>query len=273
MRNEESIDLSVVIPAFNESVRLRDSLPEIGRYFAEQPYETELVLVDDGSADPTFETICELATASPVRVTVARYAPNHGKGHALKAGFELTRGRRILFCDADLSTPIEETERLLDILDRGTPVVIGSRKMKGASIEVRQPWLRESMGKVFTMLARRLAADVSDTTCGFKAFDGDVGRDLFSRVRIGDWSFDAEVLLLARLGGHRIHEVPVRWHDERDSKVRLVRDAMQSLLGLARIRTNVMRGRYRTAVPVQVPLEVRRFEPEDASVKSRQAYS
>jgi dolichyl-phosphate beta-glucosyltransferase len=273
MRSEASIDLSVVIPAFNESERLHVSLPAIGRYFAEQPFETEIVVVDDGSADRTFEAICDLAALLPVPVTAARYAPNHGKGHALKAGFELTRGRRILFCDADLSTPIDETERLLAVLDERTPVVIGSRKMAGASIEVHQPWIRESMGKVFTALARRLAADVSDTTCGFKAFDGDVGRDLFGRVRIGDWSFDAELLLLARLGGHRIHEVPVRWRDERDTKVRLFRDALQSLLGLMRIRLNVLRGSYRTAVPVRVPLEVRRFEPEDASVKSRQAYS
>jgi dolichyl-phosphate beta-glucosyltransferase len=273
MRNEESIDLSVVIPAFNESERLPLSLPAVARYFAEQPYATEIVLVDDGSPDATFATICDLASHLPLPVTAARYAPNQGKGHALKAGFELTRGRRVLFCDADLSTPIEETERLLAILDGGTPVVIGSRKMKGASIEVHQPWLRESMGKVFTALARRLAADVSDTTCGFKAFDGDVGRDLFGRGRIWDWSFDAEILLLARIGGHRIHEVPVRWHDERDTKVRLFRDAVQSLLGLMRIRLNLMQGRYRTAAPLRVPLEVRRFEPEDASVRSRQAYS
>lgn len=273
MRNEELIDLSVVIPAFNESERLPLSLPVIARYFAEQPYETELVLVDDGSADRTFDTICDLAAMLPIPATVVRYAPNQGKGHALKVGFEQTRGRAILFCDADLSTPIDETERLLAVVDAGTPVVIGSRKMKGASIEVHQPWLRESMGKVFTLLARRLAADVSDTTCGFKLFDGDVGRDLFRRVRIGDWSFDAEVLLLARVGGHRIHEVPVRWRDERDTKVRLLSAAMQSLLGLMRIRLNLLRGRYRSAAPVRVPLEVRRFEPEDASVTSRQAYS
>ena len=277
MRNEASalspVDLSVVIPAFNESERLPRSLPEILRYFAEQPYDAEIVLVDDGSADGTFDAICELAALAPIPVTAARYAPNQGKGHALKAGFELSRGRRVLFCDADLSTPVEETERLLAVLEQGTPVVIGSRKMPGASIEVHQPWLRESMGKVFTALARRLAADVSDTTCGFKLFDGEVGRDLFARVRVFDWSFDAEVLLLARLGGHRIHEVPVRWHDERDTKVRLFRDAVQALLGLIRIRLNALRGRYRGAAPTRVPLEVRRFEPEDATVKSRQAYS
>jgi len=270
---DETIDLSLVIPAFDESRRLQTSLPKMARYLADQPYTGEIVVVDDGSRDATFDTVCELAALLAVPLTAARYAPNRGKGHALKTGFELARGRRILFCDADLSTPIEETERLLAALDDGARVVIGSRKMAGASIEVHQPWLRRSMGKIFTALARRLAADVTDATCGFKAFRGDVGRDLFARARIDDWSFDAELLLLARLAGHRIHEVPVRWHDEADTKVRLLRDALRSLFGLLRIRWNLLRGTYRSMQPVDARLEIRRFEPSGAAESSQQACS
>ena len=139
MHCDKKIELSVVIPAFNESERLRTSLPQIGRHLAAQSYSAEIVVVDDGSGDGTFATVCELAERLCVPLTAASYASNRGKGHALKTGFQLARGRRILFCDADLSTPIEETERFLALLDGGAAVVIGSRKMKGAAIEVHQP--------------------------------------------------------------------------------------------------------------------------------------
>lgn len=270
---EDTFDLSLVIPCFNEALRLQSSLVEVGHYLAAQPYASEIVLVDDGSSDRSFEVACELAAELPVPITVARYAPNRGKGHALKVAFELTCGGRILFCDADLSTPIEETARFMAALDDGAALAIGSRRMPGAQVDVHQPWLRERMGKVFTALARRLAADVSDTTCGFKAFQGDVGRALFELMRIDDWSFDAELLLLARLAGHRIYEVPVRWHDEADTKVKLLRAALESLFGLLRIRWNLLRGVYRSVERVGVRPEIRRFEPRRERERSRQASS
>jgi dolichyl-phosphate beta-glucosyltransferase len=236
--------LSVVIPAFNESGRIGAPLLAVRDYLQAQPYRSEVVVVDDGSTDTTFDLVCEAARGSTLPVRAFRYQPNAGKGYAIKFGVAHARGRHVLFTDADLSTPIEETSRLLAALEAGADVAIGSRKMAGADIVVHQPWLRERMGKVFTWLARQLIADVSDVTCGFKAFRGAAARDIFSRVRVYDWSFDAEVLLLATRFGYRITEVPVRWADCAGTKVRLGRDVLRSLQGLARIRLNAARGAY-----------------------------
>lgn len=265
----QTTSLSVVLPAFEEAQRIRSSLREIGEYLAGQSYTSEVVVVDDGSGDATFDTVSTMAESFPVPMTVARYEPNRGKGHALKVAFAMTRGDRILFSDADLSTPIDETAALLAALDEpGISIAIGSRKMAGANIEVHQPYWRESMGKIFTRLAQMLVPGISDTTCGFKAFDGDVGRDLFARARIDDWSFDAEILFLALLGEHAVREVPVRWHDEAGTKVRVLRDAASALRGLARIRWNATRGVYDAVQPIEVDVDTRRYgypsETDDA---------
>ncbi len=120
-------------------------------------------------------------------------------------------------------------------MEAGCDIAIGSRKMAGAKVNVHQPWYRELMGKVFTRLVRTFLADVSDATCGFKMFRGELGRDLFSYLRIDDWAFDAELLFLAERRGHSIQEVPVRWEDQSGTKVHLLRDAWSSMLGLIRI--------------------------------------
>jgi len=244
----------MVVPAFNEAQRIREPLRVMAEFLDSHFESSELVVVDDGSADETAEIVRVLAAELPVPVRVIRYAENRGKGFALKTGFANARGENVLFSDADLSTPMDEALRLLAALDE-TPIAIGSRKMAGARIEVHQPWLRENMGKVFTWLVRVLVADVSDVTCGFKAFRGDVGREIFSRVRIDDWSFDAEILYLARFLGHRIQEIPVRWHDEAGTKVDLRRDVWRSLVGLATIRLNALRGVYRSPREIDAPLE------------------
>jgi hypothetical protein len=156
------------------------------------------------------------------------------------------RGDLVLMTDADLSTPIEELERLLARLRDGAQVAIGSRKMPGASIEVHQPFLREAMGRIFTWLTSRLVVDVSDVTCGFKLFTRRAATAIFSRTTLDDWSFDAEVLFLARRLGLGIVEVPVAWRDVPGTKVHRGRDAVRSALGLARIVLNRARGRYDT---------------------------
>jgi len=250
------IDLSVVIPVFNESRRLGPPLREMARYLAEQSFSAELIVVDDGSRDGTFDLVCALAPELPIPLRALRYAENRGKGHAIKVGFDAARGDRILFSDVDLSTPIESAADLLASLDAGADIVVGSRKMSGAMILVRQPRLRETLGRVFTALVRWGIANVSDATCGFKAFRAEVGRDIFSRVRIDDWSFDAEVLFLADLLGYGVVEVPVRWRDEAGTKVDLRRDVVNSLVGLARIRLNALRGRYAMRKPVDVEVSV-----------------
>jgi len=239
--------LSVVIPAYNEAGRIREPLASVHAYLRAQPYESEVVVVDDGSEDATFDVVRNATRGWDVPVRAFRYRPNVGKGYAIKFGVARARGDRILFTDADLSTPIEQTGAFLARLDAGADIVIGSRKTPWAEIVVHQPWYREQLGKAYTRLVRRVIADVSDVTCGFKAFRAAAAKDIFARVRLYDWSFDAEVLLLVRQLAYRLDEVAVRWEDRAGSRVRLVRDVARSLWGIVRIRANALRGVYRTS--------------------------
>jgi dolichyl-phosphate beta-glucosyltransferase len=253
--------LSVIVPAYNEAARIPATLRGIAVHFADAPFPVELLVVDDGSRDDTSEVVRSIAPKLGVPVTLLRYAPNRGKGFALKVGFAASRGERILFSDADLSTPIEEADRFLAAL-AGADIAIGSRKHARACIEVHQSRLRETLGKGFTWLVRRFAADVSDATCGFKAYRGDAGRDLYARMRVFDWSFDAEMLLVGTRLGLRLVEVPVRWRDQAGSKVDLRRDVLRSLHGLLRIYTNALRGRYEVRHPIDAVVTAEGFTPQ-----------
>lgn len=252
---EERPHLSVVVPAYNEVRRLEQALRAIASHLALQPYRAELIVVDDGSRDGTFDLIQRIGCELAVPVRALRYARNRGKGHALKVGFEYAKGDRILFTDADLATPIEQLDDLNRALDQGCDIAIGSRKKPGAEIRVHQPWYRENMGKVFTWIVQGLLANVSDATCGFKMFRGDVGRSLFARLRVDDWAFDAELLFLAKRGGYEIGEVAVRWEDQSGTKVRLLRDAWSSGTGLLKIMRNARSGTYDTPNATAEPLE------------------
>lgn len=237
--------LSVVIPMYNETRRIRSSLPRIKEYFDSQQYSYEFVIVDDGSTDGTAVLARQLLSDTEM-ARVIEEKPNRGKGHVVKVGMLAARGETVLFCDADLSTPPAEIEKVWPWVEAGYDVVIGSRKMPGASVERHQPAWRENLGKIFTWLTGLIATrGISDVTCGFKCFSRDAAWELFSRSVIDDWSFDAEVLFIAQQRGYKIKEVPVRWHDEPGTKVRIVRDATRALLGLFRIRLNAARGIYR----------------------------
>jgi len=158
------------------------------------------------------------------------------------------------FSDADLSTQIEKTEAFLLSLDLGFDVATGTRKHARARITLHQPRHREAMRRVFTWLVRQLLTDVPDATCGFKAFHGPAGKDLFSRVRIRDWGFEAELLRLVTRLGYRLTELPVRWQDRAGTKVRLLRDALHSALALARISAGAALGVYEHPAPSGVRL-------------------
>ena len=261
---QEHPHLSVVIPAYNEAHRLEAPLHAISAHLAARPRAAELVVVDDGSTDDTFERVRGLAAGLEVPVRVFRYESNRGKGHALKVGFAHARGERILFTDADLATPIHHLDAFEEALDQGYDLAIGSRKKPGPEIGVRQPWYREGMGKVFTWLVRRTLADVSDATCGFKIFRAEVGRSLFRDLRIDDWAFDAELLFLATRRGHTLQEIPVTWEDQSGTKVRLLRDAWSSGLGLLKILSNQRRGLYDSPRPASVSLQSWPGESNDA---------
>jgi len=236
--------LSIIVPAFNEERRIGYCVGRLAEYFRKRRKRFEIIIVNDGSTDDTVGA----ARAAARRVREARlvsYPVNRGKGHALRRGIAVSRGARVLFLDVDLSTRPEEWPKLEARLARGAALAIGSRKMAGADLVQRQPWWRESMGKVFTWLVRRLLVRVSDVTCGFKAFQGKAARTLFAAQRIDGWSYDAEILFIAERWGLRIDEVPVVWKDNPNSKVRVVRAAFGALAGIARIRWNHAMGTYR----------------------------
>jgi dolichyl-phosphate beta-glucosyltransferase len=244
---QPSVHLSIVIPVYNEEQRIGPSLDKILAYLSGKTWSREIVLVDDGSRDGGIKLACDRLEGRE-QFRVISYGSNRGKGYALKQGMLASQGEYVLFTDADLSTPIEELDKMWSWFEQGFDIVQGSRKMPGANVERHQPWLRENMGKVFTALSNLIASvNVSDVTCGFKCYRGAVAHDLYANQRLFDWSFDAEIIHIARRHHYRLKEVPVRWLDERGTKVHLVRDSYRSFKGLLTIRLNAMRGLYKEA--------------------------
>jgi dolichyl-phosphate beta-glucosyltransferase len=228
--------LSIVIPAYNEEKRIGLSLEKVLGYLKTKPFASELIVVDDGSWDRTAE-IAGGALEGRLPFRIIRFDSNHGKGYAVKAGVLASAGQVILFTDADLSTPIAEFDRFLPRLDEGYDVVIGSRALPGCDIRVRQAAPREALGRLFNRLVRlSVMKGCPDTQCGFKAFRRAAAMDLFSRLQTKGFSFDVELLLLARKAGYRIAEVPVVWCNSRPSRVRIFRGSWQMLRELQRIR-------------------------------------
>ncbi|MCA9782141.1 MAG: glycosyltransferase family 2 protein [Candidatus Delongbacteria bacterium] len=241
----EPTRLSVVIPAWNEERRIVPSLERALPVLARLVPRHEIVVVDDGSADRTLDVAREVCARFDAPFAGFSLEHNRGKGGAVKAGMLAARGEFVLFCDADQSTPMTALEGFLPGMAHNAPVLIGTRKSREARIERHQPWLRESMGKAFTGLARALiGVQVTDFTCGFKIFRRDAAREIFGRQTVNDWSFDAEILFLARALDYPIQEVPVTWTNDTDTKVRLLRDSINSFAGLLRIRRQQRAGLY-----------------------------
>ena len=230
--------LSVVVPAYNEDQRLGATLKRMLAYFDGQPYSYEILVVSDGSTDKTEEVVAQIAACRP-ELRLLTYTPNRGKGHAVRYGMLRAQGARILFCDADLATPIEEIEKLTAKLDHGYDIAIGSRDVKGSQLIKRQSALREFGGKSFNKMVQLLAVPgIHDTQCGFKLFTQQAAHRLFGQCIVDHFAFDVEMLYLARrLHGYRIAEVPVRWAHQEGSKVRFARDAWRMMKTLVRIRT------------------------------------
>ncbi len=234
--------LSLVVPVFNEAMRLTDTLPTFVTYLQQAPFTSELVVVDDGSGDGTAAIAAQLVPGGIGRVLTE---PHRGKGGAVRAGMLASRGRYRIFMDVDLATPLEFVAPCLARLEAGCDVVIGSRRLAAARIERHQAPLREFLGRGFSLLSRTTSGvRVSDFTCGFKGFSTEAADAIFTRLRLDDWSFDTELLFLARVLGMRVEELPVRWRDDARTKVRLGRDIVGSLSGLVAIRVNQLTGRY-----------------------------
>jgi len=230
-------ELSIVIPAYNEAKRIGSTLEKVLDYFRGQNASFEIIVVDDGSKDKTDGIVRGFSKNYP-EVKILRHRTNLGKGAAVKTGVFEAKGDYILFSDADLSTPIEEIEKLLlELKEKRYDIAIGSRGVPGSKIVVSQPWYRQWVGKFFPLLVHFLIfKDIRDTQCGFKLFKEDVARELFSSQKIRGFSFDVEIIYLAKRRGCRVKEVPVVWCNSRESRVRILRDSFLMLKDLLRIR-------------------------------------
>ncbi len=228
--------ISVVIPAYNEEGRILPTIRKIGDYLKERAEEFEMIVVDDGSSDHTAAIVLkESEKMRNLRLLINE--SNRGKGFSVRRGVLSSSCSLVLLSDADLSTPIQEVEKFLALIEDGFDIVIGSRALQGSDIIKKQPWYRQSMGRLFNVLVRAFVfGGFHDTQCGFKLFTSDSAKKVFGKAKISGFAFDVEALLLAREMGYRIKEVPVKWMNSPQSSVRVIRDSLRMLLDLLRIR-------------------------------------
>jgi dolichyl-phosphate beta-glucosyltransferase len=231
--------LTVVIPAFNEAARLPPSIGLILEYLKASARTYEVIVVDDGSRDGTVAAV-ETLNEQGAGIRLVRHQVNLGKGAAVRTGVLASKGDIILFTDADLSTPITDAAPLISAIEGGADVAIGSRAVNRRLVEVRQPIYRETMGRIFNLFVQALLLPgLQDTQCGFKAFVGDSGRDLFRVMVSRGFEFDPEVLYRARRRGLVIREIPVHWRNSADTRVSALRDSIRMFAALFQIRRRV----------------------------------
>ena len=233
--------LTMIIPAYNEAKRLGPSLEKIIPYALGSELAVDLLIVDDGSSDGTVDVAREIV-GERVPLRVVTNNPNRGKGFSVRRGLLEATGDCVLFSDADLSTPIEDADRLLAAIDGGADVAIGSRGMHGSHISRHQPWWREKAGRLFGLLVRTfILPGIRDSQCGFKCFRLEAARRIAPLLTLDGGAFDVELLLVARRLGYEIAQVPVEWRNDPDTKVRMLRDGPKMLADMLRARLRVSR--------------------------------
>jgi len=243
--------LSIIVPAYNEEKRLPRSLERLERYVARLDRAVEVVVVENGSTDGTGDVVRDFQRRMPYLRLLHEASP--GKGGAVRRGMLAATGRYLMFCDADFSMPVEEIDRFLAVLDTGAPIVIASRELP-ASRRHDEPARRHVMGRVYNRIVRALVVGgIDDTQCGFKAFQRPVGRDLFGLQRTRGWAFDAEILYLAQRRGYAVHQVPIDWYYDGDSRVQHLSDSLAMLGETLRIRAYAALRLYRRRRPATVP--------------------
>jgi len=246
------VDLSIVVPAFNEEHRIPPTLAHLHAYLSAQPLRYEIVVVDDGSTDDTVGVVTRAMATIP-NLRLVRQPQNRGKGAAVRRGMLEAHGQVRVMCDADGSMPPEQLPKLLAPIARcEASISIGSRYAPGAKSDTKQPWWRVAWSRIANKaIQRSLVPGVRDTQCGFKAFTAEAARDLFRYARIDGWAFDLEVLALARRRGFAIAEVGVEWKDDRRSRVNPLKDLWKVVREALTIRRNLRRGVY-DALPASV---------------------
>lgn len=233
--------LSVIIPLFNEEKRLKN-LVKIYNFLQSLNLNFEFILINDGSTDNTLKALKKFI--KKFKIGLLSYETNRGKGFAVRQGMLSATGEYLLFTDIDLSTPIEELVKFFPHFKK-SDVVIGSRRINGSKLQKHQPWLRETLGRGFTYLSKKmLGLDLSDFTCGFKCFSRSAAIKIFSQQKIERWGFDPEILFLARKFQFKIKEVPVTWANDPRSRVKLPKAIITSISDLIKIRYNNLRKLY-----------------------------
>ncbi|MBN1667212.1 MAG: glycosyltransferase family 2 protein [Anaerolineales bacterium] len=234
--------LSIIIPAYNEAGRLPRTLEQISTFLQQQDYQAEVLVVENGSQDDTLAIAQQYAQQHPICRVLQ--TGQRGKGLAVRQGMLAATGQYRFMCDADLSMPITEINRFLPPAIPNPEIVIASREAPGA-LRFDEPAYRHWGGRLINLVIRWLALPgIRDTQCGFKCFRADIAEDLFRYQRLEGIAFDPEILSIARLRGYQIIELPVPWHFAAESRIRLVRDTLQLVRDLFRIRSNARQGLY-----------------------------
>jgi dolichyl-phosphate beta-glucosyltransferase len=240
---------SIVIPAYNEAQRIVPTLNRVLSYVAEQGWDAEVIVVNDGSRDDTAKIIQGYVEHNPI-VRLVENPGNRGKGYSVRNGMLNARGELLLFSDADLSSPIEEAHKLFEAIEAGGDVAIGSRWLRSELQTERQPLHRQLFGRIFNLALRLiLGLSYKDTQCGFKAFTRRSAQSIFPLQRIERWGFDPEIIFLAQKQSFRVTEVAVRWAHDEYGRINPLRDGLRMFGEVLKIRWNSITGKYSTAHP------------------------
>jgi len=232
------MEISIIIPAYNEERRILPTLEKVYGYFSEKrKMDFEIIVVDDGSKDNTEKVIKNFAKDKFERVKLIKHRKNKGKGAAVKTGVLEARGDLILFTDADLSTPIEEFEKLKKTIERGYDIVIGSRGLPESKIVVPQPWYRRYIGRLFPLFVRLIVMkNIRDTQCGFKMFKKKIAKELFANLETSGFAFDVEILFRALKKNYSVKEIPIIWINSPASKVTFLKGPIKMLKDLFKMK-------------------------------------
>ncbi len=240
--NQSQPFLSIVIPAYNEEIRLPESLRKVAEYVGTQDFPVEVLVVDNNSQDRTGTIIAEYTARYPFMRGL--FEGEKGKGAAVRTGMLAAEGTYRFICDADLSMPIEELDKFLPPQLEHYDIAIASREAPGA-VRYNEPWYRHLMGRVFNTIVRLFAIPgLQDTQCGFKMFRGDVAENIFPLQTMNGWSFDVEILYAAQLWGYRIVEVPINWYYGENTRIHPIRDSLDMFVEVFKIRRNGRKGMY-----------------------------
>jgi len=236
--------LSVIIPAYNEEERLPKTLREVDKYLRTKDYESEIIVVSDGSTDKTVEVVENLITEIK-NLRLVEFEKKRGKGFGVRQGMLKASGQYRVFTDADNSTSIDQVEKMWPYFDQGYDIVIGSRDIKGAVIAVPQTWFRRRLGDIFNLISQIISGlwGIWDTQCGFKGFTKKAASDIFPRTVIDRFAFDVEVLILAKKLGYKFKEIPIVWMNDPESKVKF-KSMVEMLIDVFKIKLNFIKNIY-----------------------------